>query len=99
MRGAWLILLELTVLRLAWTFNLDFGNYALAGVIWMIGWCMIIMALLARLPIAVSAIGGATIIALHNVVDLFRAPLSQAFGQGGPNWFLKIIYFGGEFRL
>src|SRR5438309_338010 len=99
MRGAWLILLELTVLRLAWTFNLDFGNYALAGVIWMIGWCMIIMAFLARLPIAVSAVGGAAIIALHNVVDLFRAPLSQVFGQGGPNWFLKIIYFGGAVKL
>src|ERR1043165_5384654 len=39
-RGLWLVALELTVIRIAWTFNLDFGHYMLGGVIWMIGWCM-----------------------------------------------------------
>ena len=39
-RGLWLVLLELTVLRVAWTFNFDFSHYLLAGVIWVIGWCM-----------------------------------------------------------
>ena len=34
LRGALLIVLELTVLRLAWTFNLDFAHYAMAGVLW-----------------------------------------------------------------
>src|SRR4026208_1522114 len=45
-RGVCLILLELTVLRLAWTFNFDFAHYEMAGVIWVIGWCMILMAAL-----------------------------------------------------
>src|SRR5207247_4743008 len=49
-RGAWLVLLELTVLRLAWTFNVDYAHYLLAGVIWMIGWCMILMCGLVYLP-------------------------------------------------
>src|SRR5712672_3338646 len=57
-RGVWLVLLELTVIRVAWTFNLDFANYMLAGVIWVIGWCMILMAGLVRLrPKTVGIIG------------------------------------------
>jgi uncharacterized membrane protein len=94
-RGVWLIFLELTFLRVAWTFNFDFAHYLLAGVIWMIGWCMIIMAALVHLPIAVNAIGGVAIIALHNITDIFSAQLEHAFGENGPNWLLKIFYFGG----
>src|SRR6266699_1000051 len=57
-RGVWLVLLELTVIRIAWTFNFDFTNYMLAGVIWVIGWCMILMAALVRLrPRTVGLIG------------------------------------------
>src|SRR5437899_11407383 len=48
-RGVWLVLLELTAIRVCWTFNFDFRNYVLAGVIWVIGWCMILMAPLVRL--------------------------------------------------
>src|SRR5258708_37894341 len=77
LRGAWLILLEMTVIRLAWTFNFDFAHYLLAGVIWMIGWCMILMAAAVYLPLkAIGAIGIA-IIALHNVTDLFSGPLAK----------------------
>src|SRR5689334_7227732 len=50
LRGIWLILLELTVIRVAWTFNFDFAHYMLAGVIWMLGWCMIIMSAAVYLP-------------------------------------------------
>ncbi len=68
LRGIWLILLELTILRIAWTFNLDFADYLLAGVIWVIGWCMILMAGLVRLPLPAVATLGVATIALHNGV-------------------------------
>ena len=71
-RGAWLILLELTVIRIAWTFNFDFANYLLAGVIWMIGWCMILMAAAVHLPTRVIGTIGVAIIALHNLTDVFN---------------------------
>ena len=98
-RGAWLILLELTVIRLAWTFNFDLTHYMLAGVIWMLGWCMIIMAAAVYLPVRVVGTIGLLIIALHNVTDLFRGQLGQAFGEAGPNWFLKLLYFGGAVSI
>lgn len=47
-----LIFLEFTLLRLAWTFNFDFRLYEMAGVIWVIGACMILMAGLVKLPLA-----------------------------------------------
>ncbi len=87
-RGAWLVLLELTVIRVAWTFNVDFAHYMIAGVIWMLGWCMILLAALIWLPIRAIAAIGIAIIALHNLTNFF------AF-EGEPNALLKILYFGG----
>jgi len=98
-RGAFLVLLELTVLRVAWTFNFDFSHYLLAGVIWMIGLCMIMLAAFVRLPIAVNVIGGVAIVVLHNITDLFSGQLEDAFGSSGPNWILKILYFGGTVKI
>jgi uncharacterized membrane protein len=89
-RGVWLVLLELTVIRVAWTFNFDFANYMLAGVIWVIGWCMILMAALVRLRPRTVGIIGALIIALHNLVMPWlvqHVPLgsfwSVVYGIGG----------------
>ncbi|MBN8665921.1 MAG: DUF1624 domain-containing protein [Chitinophagales bacterium] len=57
-RGLFLILLEITVIRFFWTFNFNYSNFFLAGVIWMLGWCMVIMALLTKLkPLAVGIVG------------------------------------------
>ena len=85
-RGAWLILLELTVLRVAWTFNVDFAHYAMAGVIWAIGWCMILMAGLVALRPAVVGMIGLVIMAGHNLLD------GTLGGSGGALW--SILYAG-----
>jgi uncharacterized membrane protein len=98
-RGAWLIFLELTFLRVAWTFNVDFKHYLLAGVIWMIGWSMIALAGAVYLPRVAIATIGLALIALHNITNLFRPQLAHAFGPDGPSWLLRILYFGGAVEI
>jgi uncharacterized membrane protein len=87
-RGAILVVLELTVVRLAWTFNLEV-TALLAGVIWVIGWSMLLLALIVRLPMAAIAVFGLTIIGLHNLLDL--VPREQQ--PGGAIW--QVLYAGG----
>ncbi len=90
-RGLWLVVLELTVIRIAWTFDLDFEHYMLAGVIWVIGLSMIVLAALVYVPrLAIGAIG-VGIIALHNLVDILHPVHGFA---GGPLW-STILYTGG----
>ena len=90
LRGAWLVLLELTLIRVAWTFNFDFANYMLAGVIWVIGWCMILMAAIVHLPPNAIAAAGVAIVALHNVTNFL--------GEPPANWLLTILHSGGAVR-
>lgn len=99
LRGAWLVLLELTLLRLAWTFNLDFAHYMLAGVIWMLGWCMILMALLVRLPVAANAVLGLAVIAGHNAVASALGASQEALLQGSLGWLWRVLYFGGGIAI
>jgi uncharacterized membrane protein len=94
-RGALLILLELTLVRVAWTFNLDFGRYLLAGVLWMIGWCMILMAPLVRLPLRATAAIGVLVIAGHNLSALLPEATVKALLASPLGWLARILYFGG----
>jgi uncharacterized membrane protein len=92
-RGIWLILLEMTVLRVAWTFNLEFTRYNMAGVIWVIGWCMILLALLIRLPLPVVGAFGVIVVAGHNVLDSVDG-LVPALGGSSLAGLWKILYLG-----
>ena len=87
-RGAWLIVLELSVLRVAWTFNFDYAHYWLAGVIWMIGWCMIGLAALAYLPPRAVLAFGLAVVLGHNLMDFVPWPES-------PGALASILYYGG----
>ncbi len=88
-RGAWLIILELTFLRWAWTFNFDFAH-EMAGVIWAIGWCMILLALMIRLPVAAVGAVGVVIMAGHNLLD----PLLPTLAERPFGWLWTILYVG-----
>jgi uncharacterized membrane protein len=81
-RGIWLVLLELTVIRVAWTFNLDFG------------WCMILMAGLVRLPVTAVGATGLLIIAGHNIADPFLPEFMSRLPESGIAWLWKILYIG-----
>jgi uncharacterized membrane protein len=92
-RGLLLVALELTVIRFAWTFNLDFANYILLGVIWVIGSSMIALAALVFLPAAVVGAFGLVMIFGHNLADLFLRPNLESL-QGSIPW--AIGYFAFE---
>ena len=93
-RGAWLILLEFTFLRLAWTFNFDFRHYEMAGVIWVIGCCMILMAGLVKLPLAAVGMIGVAIIGAHNLMDPHMRTLLEGLDQNQLSGLWKIMYVG-----
>ena len=87
-RGLLLVLLELTVIRASWTFGVDYSQFILAGVIWMLGWCMVLMAALIWLPVwAIATIG----VAVMAAQDLFLA-----LPDG---WLSQLIVRGGEIPL
>jgi len=87
-RGLLLVLLEPTVIRAGWTFGFDYSEFILAGVIWMLGWCMVLLAGLIFLPTwAAGAIGVAIIVGQGAFGSLPASALSQ------------FIYLGEDVKL
>jgi uncharacterized membrane protein len=81
-RGAWLVFAELTVFRVIIWWNVDLSFLSFLQVIWAIGWSMIALSLLVRLPLAAIAAIAAAIIFGHNLLD--RVPVPFWF-PGAPN--------------
>ena len=97
-RGLWLVLLELTLLRFAWTFNFDYAHYSLAGVIWMLGWCMVLLAGIIYLPVwAIATFGMVTIVA-HPILYPLMGAVHAADGSVLDALF-KVLYLGEGFDL
>ena len=71
-RGAWLVLLELTLLRFAYQFNVDY-RLTMLLVIWALGWAMIVLGVLVRLPLGAILAIGLAMIAGHNLLDTVRS--------------------------
>jgi len=92
-RGLWLVLLELTVLRLAMNFSLTRG-IVLLTVLWALGWSMMALGFLVRLPVRILAFLSVSIIVLHNLTDPVNA--SQL---GSAGWIWYILHQPGIFHV
>ena len=93
-RGLWLVLLDVTVVRLGWNFNLDYSREFGGGVIWVIGWSMVVLSGLAFLPTSAVAVLGVMLIAYHNLWDG-----KSAAEVGLPQWLWVILHSPGQFSV
>jgi len=89
-RGLWLVFLELTVVDFAW----GFVPWAQAGVIWILGWSMVAMALIVRLPVRWIAVLGLGMIATHNLLDGINP---ASFGR--LSWLWILLHSRGRIPL
>src|SRR5438876_4332643 len=89
-RGLWLVLLELTIVDFSWTFV----PWAAAGVLWILGWSMVAMALIVRLPVRWIAVFGVGMIATHNLLD----PINPA-SFGKLSWLWMLLHSPGPIQL
>ncbi|MEP6845433.1 MAG: heparan-alpha-glucosaminide N-acetyltransferase domain-containing protein [Panacibacter sp.] len=78
-RGLWLILIEITVMTFALTFNPLF-NFIMLDVLWAIGFSMIILGLITRTSMSVIIIVGCLLFFGHNVFDYINLP-QEGFGS------------------
>jgi uncharacterized membrane protein len=96
-RGAWLIVLEFTVIRFSILFNLDYHFFGFAEVIWIFGISMIALAALVYLPVWAVAMIGGLMVALHNLLDRFTIPpqtaLSTVLNGPPPDTWQKLWIF------
>jgi uncharacterized membrane protein len=88
-RGLWLLVLELTVARFGWQFNLDYG-FSSALVFWALGWSMIALAALVWLSVPWIGVLGVLMIAGHNLCDGVAAD-----DWGSLGWLWTILHQPG----
>jgi uncharacterized membrane protein len=83
-RGLWLMLLEVTVLRFIYLFQLPWrGNLIILTVFWMLGLSMVVLAALIHLPPKILAPLSLIVMAAHNLADSIDP---ARFGRFAPLW-------------
>jgi uncharacterized membrane protein len=106
-RGLWLILLEVLVISLGWSFAptgiAEFGGRTYVGlqVIWAIGASMVILAGAQFLGRRACLVIGAAIVLGHNLLDPFW-PAASTTGSTGPLWAVlhaRQLYEVGPLRI
>ena len=93
-RGALFVALELTLIKMSWTFNADYSQFILLGVIWMLGWCMIMMAGLVWLPVTAVGIIGLALMFGQQFVGMGFNAIRDSVGAMAP--VLDVLYLGQQ---
>jgi uncharacterized membrane protein len=92
-RGLLLLLLEGTVEAWAWNFRADLRHID-GGVLWAIGWSMIAMSVLVKLPLNWIIGFGVLMIVTHNAFD---GVIVADLGSFGPWW--SVLHTGDTVQL
>ncbi len=82
-RGAWLILLELIVMRFGFDFRFARDFPVLLITLWALGGSMVLLAGLIRMPMRWLAVSCTAVICLHNLADKVQA---ASFGKMAWGW-------------
>jgi uncharacterized membrane protein len=93
-RGLWLVVVELTIMRLAMNFTLAPAFPVILLVLTALGLSMVALAALVYLPVRVLAIASVAVAALHNLLDGVQA---SSFGALAPVW--NLLHQQGVFVL
>jgi uncharacterized membrane protein len=93
-RGVWFIVLELTVMQVAYNFNFSFRYIILLLILWIFGMCMIAMAALVHLPVRWLAALSVVVILFHNCLDGIGA---SQFGSAA--WVWNLLHQPGVFMV
>ncbi len=76
-RGLWLVIAEVLIITLGWTFNPEYPVLILQ-VIWALGVSMMVLSVLIYLPLTIILVTGLALIFGHNLLDLGQTPGEQS---------------------
>ena len=92
-RGVWLIFAEFTLIKLAWTFKLDYSA-VLFQVIWVLGLSMVFLAAFIHIPKKLGLVLCLLVVFGHNLLDIYNPadPFVPSSGfSGGILRFLHVF--------
>jgi uncharacterized membrane protein len=90
-RGLWLVVLEITVIGLSWTFDIHYRNGLYLQVMWALGCSMIALSAMIHLPVRAIAAVSLVMIAGHNLLDGISP---EQFGAWAPVW--NLLHVRGQ---
>jgi uncharacterized membrane protein len=90
-RGLWLVFLEVAILGFFWSF---IPGFSFGGVIWALGWSMILLSLLVRIPLRWVVGFSLTMILFHHLLDSVTPADLGSF-----SWLWMVLHVNGVIDL